>query len=492
MKHTKRAKASNGKALDGEELVDWVQCPSCERWLERSDTPFETTQEAEADSSFLCRICERMRVMREQSQLQYKQESERWQLALDSLAARLEAHIVNSKNEREVLLDKLAEERRLRGALLEQVGALQRALDIIDADKTSSHENTSATRRVEVTKSAEDVSDVRNAVKAAAVDAGREIVQSQNKPNSDQELLGGDDRNAVKAAAVDAGRVIDQSQNKPNSDQELVGGSPAEAVGWQVKRSKRAQKRLRKERAEDSQASIPSSRKKTANGPPERPAGLPGAFVYGDGNARRLKRAVLQASAWHRGVHCRTKKDATLVETMEAIETATDVWDSTEAIVVLHAGLSDIQDDTSPHDSTEKIKSQITSWKARAKGHFFVVYGVPEVGPKDDTMRIKCELWNQNLRQICSDIGTRVEFVSVTKALQDKMNGTSYSEYVAEQLGQRLGRRLCAFLGLRPSGNYKHRAWRVKPTTSMMTALGQAILQMANPQRRQKRSWHRT
>ncbi|KAL3193199.1 hypothetical protein MRX96_018028 [Rhipicephalus microplus] len=112
------------------------------------------------------------------------------------------------------------------------------------------------------------------------------------------------------------------------------------------------------------------------------------------------------------------EKDATLVGTIEAIETATDVWDSTEAILVLHAGLSDIQDDTSPHDSTEKIKSQITSWKARAKGHFFVVYGVPEVGPKDDTMRIMCELWNQNLRQNCSDIGTRVEFVSVTKALQ--------------------------------------------------------------------------
>ncbi|KAH8019495.1 hypothetical protein HPB51_019834 [Rhipicephalus microplus] len=169
------------------------------------------------------------------------------------------------------------------------------------------------------------------------------MVQSQNKPNSDQELLGGDDRNAVKAAAVYAGRAIDQSQNKPNSDQELVGGSPAEAVGWQVKRSKRAQKRLRKERAKDSQASIPSSRKKTANGPPERPAGLPGAFVYGDGNARRLKRAVLQASAWHRGVHCRTKKDATLVETMEAIETATDVWDLTEAIVVRASPVGQLQ-----------------------------------------------------------------------------------------------------------------------------------------------------
>ncbi|KAH7944525.1 hypothetical protein HPB52_021066 [Rhipicephalus sanguineus] len=74
---------------------------------------------------------------------------------------------------------------------------------------------------------------------------------------------------------------------------------------------------------------------------------------------------------------------------MEAIQTATDVWYSTEAIVVLHAVLSDIQDDTSPHDSTERFMSQITSWKARAKGHFFLVYGVPEVGPKDDTMRIK-------------------------------------------------------------------------------------------------------
>ncbi|KAH7932191.1 hypothetical protein HPB52_024832 [Rhipicephalus sanguineus] len=277
-------------------LVDWVQCPSCERWLERSDTPFETTQEAEADSSFLCRICETMRIMREESQLQYKQESERWQLALDILAARLEAHIVNSKNERE---------------------------------------------------------------------DGRS--------------------NAASGLRSD----------------------------------------LRKERAEDSQTSIPSSRKKTANSPPERPAGLPGAFVYGDGNARRLKRAVLQASAWHRGVHCRTKKDATLVETMEAIETATDVWDSTEAIVVLHAGLSDIQDDTSPHDSTERFKSQITSWKARAKGHFFVVYGVPEVGPKDDTMRIKqpqaqgMECETNNLHDDCPGTGnpTNGQSTEVAEAL---------------------------------------------------------------------------
>ncbi|KAH6940613.1 hypothetical protein HPB50_003013 [Hyalomma asiaticum] len=76
----------------------------------------------------------------------------------------------------------------------------------------------------------------------------------------------------------------------------------------------------------------------------------------------------------------------------------------------------------------EKLKSHITTWKAKAKGHFFVAYSIPEVGPKDNAMRIKCESWNKNIRQICSDIGAHVEFVNVTKALQHKMRETSYRE----------------------------------------------------------------
>ncbi|KAH7954486.1 hypothetical protein HPB49_019141 [Dermacentor silvarum] len=118
-----------------------------------------------------------------------------------------------------------------------------------------------------------------------------------------------------------------------------------------------------------------------------------------------------------------------LVETMEAIDTAADEWKATAAIVVLHAGLSDIRgNDSPPHDTAERLKSQITIWKERAKGHFFVVYGVPEVGPRDDALRVKCESWNRSLHQVCSDVGTRVEFMSVTKVLQDKMRDTAYSE----------------------------------------------------------------
>ncbi|KAH8027024.1 hypothetical protein HPB51_001456 [Rhipicephalus microplus] len=87
---------------------------------------------------------------------------------------------------------------------------------------------------------------------------------------------------------------------------------------------------------------------------------------------------------------------------MVVIETVADIWKSTEAIVVLHAGLSDIQNNDASQNLTEKRKSQITSWTARAKGHFFVFCGVPEVGPKDDAMRTKYLFDNkeEHVRQV--------------------------------------------------------------------------------------------
>lgn len=105
-----------------------------------------------------------------------------------------------------------------------------------------------------------------------------------------------------------------------------------------------------------------------------------------------------------------------------------------------------------------------------------MVYGVPEIGLRDDALRVKCESWNKSLHQAYSDIGTRMEFISVTKDLQDKMCDTFYGEFAAGQLGQRLGRWFCAFLGLRPAVNPPQRTWGVNPTTTIMTAVRQAIL----------------
>lgn len=48
-------------------------------------------------------------------------------------------------------------------------------------------------------------------------------------------------------------------------------------------------------------------------------------FVYGDGNALRMKPAILRTTAWNRRLNCRTKTDPILVETMEAVDTAADV-----------------------------------------------------------------------------------------------------------------------------------------------------------------------
>ncbi|KAL3187895.1 hypothetical protein MRX96_000513 [Rhipicephalus microplus] len=116
---------------------------------------------------------------------------------------------------------------------------------------------------------------------------------------------------------------------------------------------------------------------------------------HGDGNALRIKYAVLQATAWHSSAHCHIKKDATLVE---VIQTAEDIWKSKEVILVLHAGLGDIQNNDASHDFTDKLKSQIPSSTATAIGHFCVFYGVSKLEPKVNAMRTKFKTWNKNLR----------------------------------------------------------------------------------------------
>ncbi|KAH8033506.1 hypothetical protein HPB51_013389 [Rhipicephalus microplus] len=110
---------------------------------------------------------------------------------------------------------------------------------------------------------------------------------------------------------------------------------------------------------------------------------------------RQHRRAVLPAAdeRWLQLVQ--TCKDATLVE---VIQTAEDIWKSKEVILVLHAGLGDIQNNDASHDFTDKLKSQIPSSTATAIGHFCVFYGVSKLEPKVNAMRTKFKTWNKNLR----------------------------------------------------------------------------------------------
>ncbi|KAH6946036.1 hypothetical protein HPB50_011279 [Hyalomma asiaticum] len=170
------------------------------------------------------------------------------------------------------------------------------------------------------------------------------------------------------------------------------------------------------------------------------------AFIYGDRNAFRMKYTTLRAVKWNRLIQYRTWKDATL---------------------------------------QKELKTKIQTWQAGANKHRFIVYGVPVPEQCNEVMQKKCTQWNEKLRKVCDELGPHVEFVSTTRAPTGGAHNLLYRPDAAEALGTRLGHRLCNFLGLQSIGPTVRRTRPGRhshPLAPLMTALGQAMLQMAGKQ----------
>ncbi|KAL3187102.1 hypothetical protein MRX96_026026 [Rhipicephalus microplus] len=193
-----------------------------------------------------------------------------------------------------------------------------------------------------------------------------------------------------------------------------------------------------------------------------------------------MRHTTLRAVKWNRLVQFRTWKDATLQNVMDEMDAAVDIWSAPEAVVVVNCGSSDIVDsDASPDIIIQELKVRMQTWQARANKHRFIAYGVPEPEHRNDVMLSECKLWNEKLRKVCDELGQQVEFVSTTRAPTGGAHSLLYKVGAAEELGTRMGHRLCVFLGLHPVGltirrtrtsGYSH------PLAPIMTALGQAML----------------
>lgn len=179
-------------------------------------------------------------------------------------------------------------------------------------------------------------------------------------------------------------------------------------------------------------------------------------FVYGDGNAFRMKHAALRTAQWNRRVQFRTREAATLQEVVNAVDEAADIWEVPEAMVVIHAGQNDLAQ-VEPGALVQTLRSQLASWRSRANKHHFVISAVPTAGPEDEVLRQRCGQWNTEMQQACKELGAQVEVVSMGRALQERQQGAPYHADIAEKLGVRMGRRMCAFLSLRPGSRTPHR-----------------------------------
>ncbi|XP_049514187.1 uncharacterized protein LOC125941260 [Dermacentor silvarum] len=95
-------------------------------------------------------------------------------------------------------------------------------------------------------------------------------------------------------------------------------------------------------------------------------------FVFGDGNAVRMKRTLLKMVSWNRNVHVRADTDTTVKDVIAVVEESPDVWGSSEAMVVLHAGRRDVMDNnTVPESALAEIRTHLQMWKERAPNHRF-------------------------------------------------------------------------------------------------------------------------
>lgn len=122
-----------------------------------------------------------------------------------------------------------------------------------------------------------------------------------------------------------------------------------------------------------------------------------------------------------------------------------------------------------------------------ASKHRFIVYGVPE-GFRDEAFRVICKQWNQQVRDVCIEVGPRVEFVSTVHVAHSGTQCLSYHPTTSKDLGQQLGRRMCTFLGLRQTAPPQQlQGLSQPPMASLIAALGQAFLQMAGSRPQKKR-----
>ncbi|KAH7952464.1 hypothetical protein HPB52_023621 [Rhipicephalus sanguineus] len=295
----KKAENTRKTWPDEEPIAGWVMCNGCEMWIQLEHTPFATTEEAEAAQTYLCKHCERFRLLKEEFLMMTREIDKGWRLALNNIATRLTEPIDNTAKERHALRKELAEERYWRTALRVKVDELRKvSLEAGSeaADQTLARDS-----------AAEEDNARRKSGGATAVD------NVEGRPMSD---LNPDKRDKVSES-------IQKTTTPPVQEVTTPGGSPAATPPEQ-----------------EHQKDVTGARRKNRH-----------VFIYGDESASRMKHAVLRTVNWNKQVHYRVRDGASIQEISAQVDSATDIWGIPEAMVVLHAGLINLQKGEAPEET---------------------------------------------------------------------------------------------------------------------------------------------
>ncbi|XP_040358191.1 uncharacterized protein LOC121047193 [Ixodes scapularis] len=391
-----------------------VECEGCEKWVDISETPFESCTEAE-NSTYKCKECKENEVRR----ITLEEEIER---QVNALREAMRVKLEEAKTERAAIesrmLAKLEEERTLRIATEEKLNAIMQ----------------------EERNKREKLGEVFNEWMKSCEPEQMTVNGAENAP---QQL---EPRNGVKEKMTyhtDGKETVSFSQERTGSG-DLDKEQGRQTTGGQTERSQHRnyKEALMRQRADPDDGTKKQDKEKKVD---------KRVLVVGDTNAFKIKRATLKVVDYDKKVHFATKPGAQLRESLERAERDGKIWNAEAGVVVIHAGVTDVQGEESVEEMAAELGKRLEDWTTRAPKHSFMVYEVPEIKDKGDPLKERCAKWNRLSREISQQLGPRVEVVKNTGTGNDMEDGC-YNRDAAIEEGQALGNRLKSFLGLKCKG----------------------------------------
>ncbi|XP_037515828.1 uncharacterized protein LOC119393073 [Rhipicephalus sanguineus] len=440
-----------------------VECESCQEWANIDDTPFSSTQEAQA-GRYTCNLCTRLAAMQASIALQeIKMRAEHAQ-QIGQIKAEWEAAQAEAKIDRQNLHTLLSTERNLREKLEEEVVTLQTQI-----------------KKLEQTSCTQDPQENGDqATSTPRHDSGT----PEPKHPSDKQF-----HNQWKedTSSQDTSRISEDIEHTGELAEE---GNPWTQVGkkgrpLKTENTSQTQQQLSSDHKQKQKHTYPQMQPK--DHPPQRKR----TVVLGDSNAHRLKKHLRKAIHDQR-LRITTKSGANLEETLQRAEGEIQNANATntELQLIIHVGTTDVLNKADIEKSTDQLKQQLTYWSQKTPKHHYIVCAIPEPKTRGQQIATACQTWNTAVQTACTALGPSVRFISTAAHLtEDHLNDIHYSEQAADQVGNQLGEAIKSFLWDKQPTRSQHWRRSTRPDQRTVQTLLKAMTTALGKLGQRNRHW---
>nr|XP_037291776.1 uncharacterized protein LOC119187798 [Rhipicephalus microplus] len=465
MTRTRRGAPTKGTSArveeDSSDGTVMVECETCQEWANIDDTPFSSTQEAQA-GRYTCNLCTRLAAMQASIALQEIKLRAEHSQQISQIKAEWEAAQAEAKIDRQNLHTLLSTERNLREKLEEEIGTLQTQI-----------------KKLEQTNSTQDAQENGDqATSTPRHDSGT----PEPKHPSDKQF-----RSQWKEDIPSQGtsRISEDIEHTVELAEEGNPGTQVGKKGRPLKTENTSQKQ--QQLSADHKQKHPYPQMQSNDHPPQSKR----TVVLGDSNAHRLKKHLRKAIHDQR-LRITTKSGANLEETLHRAEGEIQKANATntELQLIIHVGTTDLLNKADIKKTTDHLKQQLTYWSQKTPKHHYIVSAIPEPKARGQQFATACQTWNTAVQTACTALGPSVRFMSAAAQLTaDHLDDIHYSEQAADQVGSQLGEAIKSFLWDKQPTRPQHWRRSTRPDQRTVQTLLKAMTTALGKLGQRNRHW---